>query len=490
MLSVNSEDVRDPSLPPEWAADAVVYQIFPDRFRRSKRADQQRGLAFQNWGSTPDSHLFQGGDLQGVIEGLEHIQAMGFNCLYLNPIFSSAANHRYHTYDYFQVDPLLGGDPAFDALLIELKRRGMRLLLDGVFNHCGRGFWAFHHLLENGAASPYADWFLVDQWPVNPYPDRSDSRSTQRCGYHSWWSDPALPKFNHANPEVRAYLIEVGRHWLERGIDGWRLDVPDEVEPSFWVDFREQVRKVNPAAWIVGEIWGDARAWLAGRHFDGVMNYRIAWTTLGWSSHGQLQPGLAQPSIPYRCLSGEEWRQLILETLAWYRPEVNEAQLNLLDSHDVPRALHMLRGDAAALRLALTILFCLPGVPCLYYGTEAGLAGGAEPACREAFPWGDPGSWALDLRSFIHSLTELRRSREALRRSGIVIEVLQGPEGDQGLKLLRGEGANAVQVLLNRSRLNDLPLSVERNPILWPPARRGEPAPPQLQPQEVLVIAS
>ncbi|MFY9251364.1 MAG: alpha-amylase family glycosyl hydrolase, partial [Vulcanococcus sp.] len=228
-------------LPPAWAAEAFVYQIFPDRFCRSGRSPQQSGLQLAPWGSAPDPYAFQGGDLWGVLDRLDHLQGLGVSCLYLNPIFSSAANHRYHAYDYFQVDPLLGGEPAFAALLAELKRRGMRLLLDGVFNHCGRGFWAFHHLLENGPASPYRDWFISEHWPLRPYPAAGES-----CGYHAWWSDPALPKFNHANPQVREHLLAVGRHWIERGIDGWRLDVPDEVEPSFWLEFRREVRAANP----------------------------------------------------------------------------------------------------------------------------------------------------------------------------------------------------------------------------------------------------
>jgi cyclomaltodextrinase len=147
-----SSDVRGVLAdPPGWVGNAVVCQIFPDRFRRSGRVAAQRGLTLQPWGAPPIATGFQGGDLYGVIDGLDHLQALGITCLYLTPIFSSAANHRYHAYDYFQVDPLLGGDAAFDALVSELKRRGMRLILDGVFNHCGRGFWAFHHLLENGA---------------------------------------------------------------------------------------------------------------------------------------------------------------------------------------------------------------------------------------------------------------------------------------------------------------------------------------------------
>jgi neopullulanase len=247
------------------------------------------------------------------------------------------------------------------------------------------------------------------------------------------------------------------------------------------------VRRLNPEAWIVGELWGDARAWLGGEHFDGVMNYRVAWSTLGWVADGKLQAGHAREAIPYGCLSGARYREVLLETLEWYHPEVNQAQLNLLDSHDVPRALHMLQGDVGALRLALVLLFCLPGVPCVYYGTEAGLSGGAEPACREAFPWGDPQHWPHDLRGFIASLAALRREQPALRELELVIEPLQGPGGDQGLRLRRGSG---VELWLNRSRTQSLPLqALGAGQVLWPPQRLGLGPPRQLEPQSALVMA-
>ena len=165
--------------PPAWVAEAVIYQIFPDRFRRSGRVQEQHGLTLNPWGSDPTEQGFQGGDLYGVIDSLDHLQGMGVTCLYLTPIFSSAANHRYHTYDYFEVDPLLGGNAALDALISAVHTRGMRLVLDGVFNHCGRGFWAFHHLTENGAASPYRDWFHVRQWPINPFPSKGETPQSQ-----------------------------------------------------------------------------------------------------------------------------------------------------------------------------------------------------------------------------------------------------------------------------------------------------------------------
>ena len=423
--------------PPSWVADAVIYQIVPDRFRRSGLVKAQDQMELRPWGTDPAAQGFQGGDLHGVIESLAQLQDMGITCLYLTPIFSSAANHRYHTFDYLQVDPLLGGNAALDALISAVRQRGMRLVLDGVFNHCGRGFWAFHHLVENGERSPYRDWFHVHQWPLRPYPAAGED-----CGYACWWSVPDLPKFNHDHPAVQDYLLEVGRHWLDRGIDGWRLDVPAEVPATFWAEFRKMVRSVNPEAWIVGEIWGDARSWLGGDHFDGVMNYRLGWSSLCWAAAGEIDSGYSNPDYPLKHLAGEDLIAIWETTSGWYRPEVNQAQMNLLDSHDVPRALHSLKGDVNALKLALLLLFLHPGAPCMYYGTEAGLSGGPEPACREAFPWDSP--WSVDLRPFLQELAGLRQRHSLLRKNGLH----WSREGADGL---RGEASNLL-VLVNRSR--------------------------------------
>ena len=428
---------------PAWVAEAVVYQVFPDRFRRRGRVEAQQGLALQPWGTDPAEQGFQGGDLYGVIDALDHLQQLGVTCLYLTPVFSSAANHRYHSYDYFDVDPLLGGNAALDALIAAVHQRGMRLILDGVFNHCGRGFWAFHHLLENGDCSPYREWFHVHRWPLRPY-----LRKGQDCGYSCWWNDPALPKFNHDHAPVREHLLAVGKHWLERGIDGWRLDVPDEVPSAFWVDFRRMVKAVNPEAWIVGEIWGDARPWLQGEHFDGVMNYRLGWSSLCWVAGSRLRRSYHNPMYPLRPLETEALLEIWSETQGWYSPEVNRCQLNLLDSHDVPRALHTLKGDVSALSLALLLLMLQPGAPCLYYGTEVGLEGGPEPACREAMPWEAP--WPHDLRSMIVKLTKIRQQMVAVRERGLSWQAYT-PDGLMGR-------APGVVVVVNRSRRKSLPL--------------------------------
>lgn len=440
---------------PAWVSEAVVYQIFPDRFRRSGRLKTQSSLTLQPWGTSPQQQGFQGGDLDGVIEALDHLQALGVTCLYLTPVFSSAANHRYHTYDYFQVDPLLGGTAALDALIEALHGRGMRLILDGVFNHCGRGFWAFHHLLENGPLSPYRDWFTVHRWPLIPYP-----RKGQSCGYSCWWNDPALPKFNHANPAVQDHLLAAARHWLERGIDGWRLDVPDEVPHAFWRAFRRMVKDVNPNAWIVGEIWGDARPWLQGDQFDGVMNYRLGWSSLCWAAGARLRQGYRNPMYPLNRLAGADWIACVDQTLGWYSPAVNRSQLNLLDSHDVPRALHTLRGDARALQLALLLLCLQPGAPCLYYGTEVGLSGGPEPGCREAYPWSEP--VPEDLRGMVKDLVGLR----ALLAAPIAAGWTWSVQGEDGL-LGRSRRGTAVSVLINRSRRRHLRGPGDTLDVVW-----------------------
>ncbi len=265
---------------PDWVKDAVFYQIFPDRFARSPSLSAQKPNNLVPW-DAPSSPGYFGGDLLGVLEHLDHIQGLGVTALYFCPIFQSASYHRYHTHDYYQVDPLLGGDAAFRQLLDEAHRRGLRVVLDGVFNHASRGFFYFNDILENGPASPYVDWFNITQFPVNAYdPSRP-------ADYAAWWGLHALPKLNTDNPQVREYLMRIAEHWLRLGIDGWRLDVPGEITtPGFWEEFRTRVKAVNREAYIVGEIWDPAVPYLQGDRFDGVMNYQFTEAVLGFTGGG------------------------------------------------------------------------------------------------------------------------------------------------------------------------------------------------------------
>ncbi len=232
--------VTDPQTP-DWVRDAIFYQIFPDRFARSVTVPKPRHL--DEWGAPPTYHGYQGGDLIGVVEHLDYLVDLGINALYFTPIFQSASNHRYHTHDYEKVDPMLGGNAALRRLLDEAHARGIRVVLDGVFNHASRGFFPFHDIMENGPDSAYLDWFTVKEFPLYAYD------SEKAPNYQAWWGLPALPKFNTDCPEVREFLWGIGRKWMEFGIDGWRLDVPNEIDDDdFWREFRRRVRAVNPEA--------------------------------------------------------------------------------------------------------------------------------------------------------------------------------------------------------------------------------------------------
>ena len=413
---------------PTWVSDAIFYQIFPDRFARSERMPD---LGFEAWDSPPTVHGFKGGDLHGVIEHLGYLEDLGITALYLNPVFASASNHRYHTYDYFNVDPLLGGNDALRELLDRAHKRKMRVVLDGVFNHSGRGFWQFHHTLENGAASPYVDWFHFDpdrlhgkkHWGAYPSPHEQhliqQEGSLKAIGYQGWWNLPALPKFNTSTPAVREFIFDVAEHWTRFGADGWRLDVPGEIDDdSFWQEFRRRVKAINPEAYLVGELWHDARRWLQGDQFDASMNYLLAAACLSFftGQHLDLQETLKSGGYQghVQPVDANDFANRIDSILALYHPDVTRVQLNLLDSHDTPRFLTCAGGDLNGLRLALTFLFTYPGAPCLFYGDEIGLSGRHDPECRRSFPW-DTSRWNHELRDFVKGLIKLRKSHRSLR---------------------------------------------------------------------------
>jgi cyclomaltodextrinase len=395
---------------PRWVQDAVFYQIFPDRFARSARVPKPPHL--ERWGDPPTRLGFKGGDLLGVAERLDYLTDLGITAIYLNPIFQSAANHRYHTHDYHQVDPLLGGTDAFRELLRECHARGIRIVLDGVFNHAGRGFFAFNHILENGPSSPYRDWFHVHGFPLHAY----DSSPRRPLNYASWWGLPELPKFNTWTPAVREYLLGVAEHWVHEGIDGWRLDVPTEItDEGFWKALRRRIKGINPEAYLVGEIWDVAPDWLRGDRFDALMNYPFSRLALGFFGGPDLDTSARPGGYPLRVLGAQGFARRIAAMHARYPWPVTRAQLNLLGSHDTPRALTLFSDNKDRLRLALFFMMTSPGAPCIYYGDEIGLCGGADPACRAAMPW-NRSRWDLDLRAYVRTLIGVRHRYEALRR--------------------------------------------------------------------------
>jgi len=417
--------------PPDWVQDAIFYQIFPDRFARSERLPE---LGFEPWDAPPSFHGFKGGDLYGVVERLDYLSDLGITALYLNPIFASAANHRYHTYDYYTVDPLLGGNEALRLLLDKAHNRNIRVVLDGVFNHASRGFWQFHHVLENGEDSPYRDWFYFDperlqgrrRWGAYPatgelHALKNGEGSLKALGYQAWWDLPALPKLNTDTPAVRKFLFDVTEHWIRFGIDGWRLDVPAEIDDDeFWREFRRRVRSIDPEAYIVGEIWHEAQRWLAGDQFDAVMNYLVTGALIGFcggtrvnmnvlNQAGELK-NRVHPDMDANWFANE-----IDRLNGLYSPEITRSQLNLFDSHDTPRFLTCVGGDVPSLQLAMLFLFTYPGAPCIFYGDEVGITGGHDPECRKGFPW-DDSNWNHELRNYTKAIIALRKEHPSLRR--------------------------------------------------------------------------
>ncbi|MGI9610488.1 MAG: glycoside hydrolase family 13 protein [Acidimicrobiia bacterium] len=400
-----------PNEPPNWVADAIFYQIFPDRFARSGRVDV--GARLEDWDSPPTITGYKGGDLWGVVEKLDYLADLGVTALWLNPIFQSASNHRYHTHDYFTVDPMLGGQAALEALISEAHVRNMRVVLDGVFNHSSRGFFQFSDVAEQQENSAYVDWFRINEFPIRPYEEDVPP------GYDAWWGLHALPEFNTDNESVREFLWSVGEHWIRQGVDGWRLDVPNEIStPGFWEEFRRRVRAINPDAYIVGEIWTEAAEWVgeSGR-FDGVMNYPLTTAIISFAVGNRLDPTSALNNNEYQISQGihaAEFADRLDELGETYPGSERLAMLNLLDSHDTARIRTIAGDDPELVRLALLLLFVMPGAPCLYYGTEVGLAGGPDPGCRAGFP-ADESTWDRETLSFVRSLIELRSAERALR---------------------------------------------------------------------------
>jgi len=403
---------------PDWVRHAVFYQIFPDRFAVSSQVPKPANLLA--WSAAPTAQGYHGGDLLGVVEHLDHLIALGINAIYLTPIFQSACNHRYHTHDYFQVDPMLGGNAALRALIDAAHARQIRIVLDGVFNHASRGFFQFHDILENGPHSAWLDWFFVQRWPLTPYD------GDRPANYTGWFNNRALPKFNTENAAVREYLMRVGEYWVrEFDIDGWRLDVPNEIKtPGFWEEFRARTRAIKPDLYLVGEIWHEAAEWLRGDRFDATMNYLFAAAAIAFAGGERVSEALVNNRSyqPFPGIDASEYKRRIEQLLALYDWNTTAVQLNLLASHDAPRVVDIARGDQATLRLATLLQMTYPGAPCIYYGDEIALRGTKrydrphrDIDARWPFPWQDASRWDREILDYFRAVIALRHAHPALR---------------------------------------------------------------------------
>jgi len=403
---------------PAWVRDAVFYQVFPDRFRdgdpqtqpqRPPRPEGQPwaiGDAFlEPWGAEPTHFGFTGGDLAGVTQRLDYLRELGITALYLNPIFAAESNHRYDARDFERVDPGLGTLEDLHALRDGLHERGMRMILDAVFNHTGDEHYAFEDVVAKGEASRYWPWYFVEGYPVTKDPPN----------YACWWDFADLPQLNTRHPEVVEHLLGVGVRWLREGANGWRLDVPNEVHainPEFWPAFRERIKAQDPEAYVVGEIWSDAGPWLKGDMFDATMNYPVRQAALEF---------LVRPAGE---LDARGFREALGGQLAAYPEPALRVQFNLLGSHDTPRLLTLAEGDARRVRLAQTFVFAWPGAPVVYYGDEVGLSGGKDPECRRCFPWDGPQD--SETLAHVKALGRLRAQLHCLRRGVVRFLLTQG----------------------------------------------------------------
>lgn len=348
--------------PVEWMKNAVFYQIFPERFRRGDFSKDDSYIN-QAWEDLPTPSSFAGGDLKGIIEKLDHIRDLGVTCLYLTPIFISPTNHKYDTIDYFEIDPQFGSKEDFKKLVEKAHSFGIRIVLDAVFNHMCHENPVFKDVREKGKESIYYDWFYID----------GDKADIEKINYETFAHVYNMPKLKTSNKKVQDYLIKIGKYWIEEfDVDGWRLDVSDEVSHDLWKRFRKEIKSAKADAVIIGENWHNAEAFLRGDELDSIMNYAFTNTCLDYFK-GKISAQKASDKL----------NMILMRN----RDAANRMMLNFLDTHDTPRFITEIGGslDKTLAALALSVVYM--GANSLYYGTEVGLEGKGDPDCRRTFPW-------------------------------------------------------------------------------------------------------
>ncbi len=403
---------------PDWVNDAVVYNIFPDSFASSFEHISLAPMEAEYKGQTVKGKL--GGTLRGVAENVGYLKDLGVNCIYINPIFAAGEYHKYDLIDYFHVDPCFGGDEAFKEMVDTLHANGIRVIIDGVFNHCGWYFFAFDDVVRNQEKSQYCDWFYHLEFPVER-PETPEIYPSYACFAY----ERMMPKLDTANPEVRDYFCKVGRYWVENfNIDGWRLDVASEVNDGFWRAFRKTVKEAKPDALLIGEVWESAGHWLQGDMFDSAMNY-------DFRKHCNLF--FAERSIDAADFAGR-----ITNMLMRYKMQILPAQLNLLDSHDVSRFSSLCGGDMSKYKLAILFMMSFVGMPTVFYGDELGIEGVLEDEYRSPMPWK---GGKVELLNFFKKAVAMRHDLAALRRGNFR---MVSAEADSGLIVFKRELDNDV----------------------------------------------
>lgn len=347
----------------DWVEHAVFYEIFVERFFEGS-LEKDRGYINSQWNELPKQHSFYGGDLKGVYDKLSYLKDLGVNAIYLTPIFSSISNHKYDINDYYKIDPQFGNEKILKDLVKKVHSLGMHIVLDGVFNHTSNLLTQFEDVVKKGNKSKYFDWFIIHGDKVDMQDVNYETFSN--CYYH--------PKFNTSNPEVQKYLLEIGKYYIEHfDIDGWRLDVADELSHDFWRIFRKEMKSIKPNCFLVGENWHNSYPFLKGDQFDSIMNYSFTKIALDYLAFDTINEVQAAHKLNGLLIRNSDM--------------VNYMMLNLLDSHDTDRFYTSVGKDKNKLLCALALQFVFLGVPGLYYGIEIPLEGGYDPDNRRCMNW-------------------------------------------------------------------------------------------------------
>ena len=377
---------NDRILTVDWMRNAVFYQIFVDRFFKGDNAKDSSYINMK-WGERPTPKSFAGGDLKGIIQKLDYIQDLGVNAIYLTPIFLSVSNHKYDIIDYKQIDPMFGTEDDLKELVIQAHSRGIRVVLDAVFNHCSMCSSQFQDVIKQGKKSKYFNWFIID----GEYPD------PKKMNYECFAACNYMPKLNTAVSEVQNFLIDVGLYWIRKAdIDGWRLDVSDEVSHDFWRKFRSAIKAEKPDCVLIGESWHDASDFLRGDQFDSIMNYAFTKACLDYFAHGKY--------------SSEQMADKLNSILMRNASPVNDMMLNLIDSHDTHRFFSETGKNKKRLLCALALEAVFPGAMCIYYGTEICMEGGYDPDSRRCFNW-DKTFWDTEFLDEFKEILRLKNER-------------------------------------------------------------------------------
>lgn len=389
-------------LAPAWAANKVVYQIFPSRFASHKPV--QDSVWYQA-PIGPKADL--GGSLKGITSRLEYVRDLGVDVIYLTPIFYSHSTHKYDTIDYYTIDPSFGTEEDLKELVRRAHQLGLRVILDGVFNHTSPEFFAFADLIENREDSPYKDWYYVEKFPICRVPGLHN----YKCFGYFW----GMPKVNLRCPSAAAYFTDVALYWLRNaGVDGWRLDVADEISHDFWRGFRKAVKAEFPEALIVGEIWHHAPDFLQGDQWDSVMNYPFYRSILDFAASGTMTASA------------------FLGNLGFQRGNTHSAAYpllwNLAGSHDTARLLYLCGENKQRQKLAAALQLLMPGMPMIYYGDEVAMTGGKDPDCRRGMLW-EEDRQDQDMLCWYRRLLKLRREQPAILNGQVVSQEARDGDG-------------------------------------------------------------